>query len=174
MRSWSGPSLGRRRDPHGWTSPDNYLKVHLAHLGRLTERGDVVGDNLSYGWIGPTEFLIKGRVLCRAGLFVDVDKHLETNHFTDDRTVKVRTFRYAYHAGLVGEADRCVFRYDNEHPYLREGHADAHHKHRFDHETWREIEPPEWIGEHRWPHLDQVIAELLDWWDTSGRKLVIG
>lgn len=172
MTPWSGRSAGSRRGPHGWNSLDNFLKVHDAHLARLTEAGDIMGHSLDERWAEPTEYRIHGRVLCRGGLFVDVDKHLQTNHMVRPaRAAKVRTFRYSYHAGLVGASDRCVFRYDNAHPYLLEGHEDAHHKHRFDHTTWREIESPEWIGAHRWPHLDQVISELLTWWDTQARDL---
>ena len=171
MSAWSARRAGRHGDPHGWNSLDNYLKGHFAHLDRLTEAGEVVRDTLRYGWPRPTQFLIDGRIVCRDGLFVDVEKRLETNHAARVRTDKVRTLYYSYHAGLIGEDDRCVFRYDNAHPYLLEGHPDAHHKHRFDHRSWREIEPPEWIGAHRWPHLDQVISELLTWWDTQARDL---
>jgi hypothetical protein len=171
MRPSSGPKSPRRPDPHGWNTLDNYLKTHFGHLDRLEVAGDILGDTLTYEWIGPHEFHIRGRIICRGGLFVDVDKHLETNHAEPTRVEKVRTVSYSYHAGLIGEDDRCVFRYDNAHRYAREGHEDAHHKHRFDPTTWQEIAPPEWIGGHRWPHLNEVIDELLAWWDTTAKDL---
>jgi hypothetical protein len=64
---------------------------------------------------------IRGRVRCRHGLFVDVDKTLaiEVRRGRD----MVRTVRYAYHAGIEGKADRPIFRYDNAHAYS--GHPDA-------------------------------------------------
>jgi hypothetical protein len=79
--------------------------------------------------------------------------------------------RYTYHAGIEGSASRSIFRYDNAHTYVREGHPDTHHKHTFDHSTWTEKAPPEWIGEERWPHLGDVLAELRQWWETTGQHL---
>ena len=110
--------------------------------------------------------MIAGRLVCRHGLFVDVDKKLHIN-----RLGHARTSRYDYHAGVLGDRDRPVFRYDNAHAYTREGHPDAHHRHRFDHVTWEEIEPPEWVGYDRWPHLDEVVRELMAWWEATGRNL---
>ena len=110
--------------------------------------------------------LIIGRLTCRHGLFIDVKKQLEVN-----ANGFARTFDYRYHAGVFGDRDRPIFRYDNAHPYTIEGHTDAHHRHRFDHVTWREIESPEWVGHERWPHLDEVVRELMAWWETTGRHL---
>jgi hypothetical protein len=84
---------------------------------------------------------------------------------------QVRTIEYPYHAGVAGAQDRPIFRYDNAHRYVREGHPDEHHRHRFDHAMWSEIEPPEWIGRERWPHLSQAIEELRDWWESLGQHL---
>lgn len=162
-------SHGRKRgsagDPHGWASLQNYLNVHHAYLDRL--RHDVIlHDNLAYDFSPPDEFKIHGRILCHHGLFVDVQKTLEINPLG-----YVRTIWYSYHAGLEGPLDRPIFRYDNAHAYSREGHTDEHHKHRFDPATWQEIEPPEWIGRARWPHLSEVVEELAEWWRTTGQHL---
>lgn len=161
----SGPKRRRSGNPHGWNSFHNYLKVHHRYLDDL--RGDfVVDDTLDYDFPASSAFEIRGRVRCRHGLFVDVDKTLEINERNQVRTVK-----YSYHAGIEGTTDRPIFRYDNAHTYAREGHDDEHHKHRYDHVTWLEIEPPEWIGVDRWPHLSNVIEELRDWWEVIGRQL---
>lgn len=39
----------------------------------------------------------------------------------------MRLIGYRYHGGIAGERDRRIFRYDNAHAYLREGHPDEHH-----------------------------------------------
>lgn len=114
----------------------------------------------------PDEYRIIGRLSCPHGLFVDVRKILRINPLG-----QMRTRQYRYHAGVIGPRDRPIFRYDNAHPYSIEGHHDAHHRHRFDHVTWEEIEPPEWVGRDRWPHLDEVVRELMAWWETTGRNL---
>ena len=114
----------------------------------------------------PDRYRIAGRLTCRNGLFVDVKKTLRINVLG-----QIRTVEYSYHAGVIGQRNRPIFRYDNAHPYSIEGHADAHHRHRFDHVTWEEIEPPEWVGRDRWPHLDEVVRELMSWWEATGRNL---
>ncbi len=163
-------SSGERRrprpgDPHGWTSLQNYLNVHHRRLDNL--RGDfIVADNLRYDFPSPWLFEIRGRIFCQHGLFLDVDKTLEIN-----RRQQVRTIKYSYHAGVEGEQDRPIFRYDNAHRYVREGHPDEHHRHRFDHATWREIDPPDWVGRERWPHLSDAIEELRVWWESTGIQL---
>lgn len=111
-------------------------------------------------------FVIEGRLICKGGLFIKVQKLIERNNRN-----QVRTFRYSYHAGLEGDADRSIFRYDNAHTYVREGHADEHHKHRFDYATWGEIAPPQWVGVHNWPTLTDVIEELYEWWQENGQFL---
>jgi hypothetical protein len=47
---------------------------------------------------------------------------------------------------------------------IRENHADAHHRHRFNIRTWKEIIPPEWVGHAHWPVLREVLDELYEWW----------
>ncbi|HEX5498394.1 MAG TPA: hypothetical protein VFX03_04170, partial [Thermomicrobiales bacterium] len=72
---------------------------------------------------------------------------------------------------VSGSEERSIFRYDNADS--KPGHEDAHHKHLFDPATWREKLPEEWIGFDRWPHLNEVIEELRDWWETTGQLLGI-
>ena len=72
----------------------------------------------------------------------------------------VRTVRYKYHVlRRVGGRAINLFRYDNVHTQPK--HADWHHRHRYDAEG-NEIEPPEHVGEERWPTLGQVIQEAFD------------
>jgi hypothetical protein len=115
----------------------------------------------------PSVLVIRGRIRCLHHLFIDVDKILAVRN--ERGRMMVRTFAYAYHAGVEGNEDRPIFRYDNAHTYR--GQADAHHKHRFDYVTWQAIHPPEWVGKARWPHLSKVIDELQTWWTETGQHL---
>lgn len=83
----------------------------------------------------------------------------------------VRRTTYSYHADVEGSEDRPIFRYDNAHRYGWEGQGGEHHKHRYDHSSRQETEPPEWIGRDGWPHLHEVIEELRAWWEGTGRHL---
>lgn len=152
---------------HGWNSLQGYFNAHVRRMADLENEGFLVRDGLAQHW-GKGEFLVlEGRLRCKHGLFVDVLKYLNVRRYPT-RTL-VRTNRYRYHAGVEGDANRPIFRYVNTD--AKPGHAGAHHKHRFDPTTWREIEPPLWIGEERWPHLSDVVDELRDWWETTGRHL---
>ena len=163
MHCSSDLSPGSRGDPHGWNALENYLLVHHRYL-EIFRPYFIVDDDLHYGFLAEDLFEIRGRVRCRDGLFVDVTKTLDVNERN-----QVRTISYSYHAGIEGRESRSIFRYDNAHRYTREGHRDEHHRHRFDPMTWQEIEPPEWIGREGWPHLSDVIDELRDWWEQTGR-----
>ncbi len=108
----------------------------------------------------------RGRLYCLGGTYLEVQVFLTLNERNQGH---VR--RYTFHAGIKRDDDRAIFRYDNAHTYLREGQPDAHHKHRFDVMTGREIAPPEWIGRERMPTLCSVLAELEQWWLETGRFL---
>ena len=134
------PDSGRKGDPHGWNTLENYVHVHSRHMEVFQSIGFVVEDLLEFvPQDDPEELVISGRIRCQHNLFVDVDKTLSTQ--TRHGRVMVKTIRYAYHAGFEGRQDRPIFRNDNAHPHP--GHADAHHKHRFDLVTGRRIDPPE-------------------------------
>lgn len=155
---------GRRRpDRHGWNALPKYLQIHERRLDDF--RGDfVLDDNLVGTFVGRDHYRIVGRIACRHGLFIDVDKTLEIN-----RRGQARTVRYDYHAGIVGPEGKAVFRYDNAHGCS--GHPDHHHRHRFDVQTWGQIEPPEWVGHGAWPYLSDVIEELRNRWEATGQHL---
>src|SRR5215208_4369867 len=135
--------------PHGWNSLDNYIQVHARRMQDFRDEGFILEDDLSFRLLRPDELAFEGRIRCQNGLFIDVKKFLKVREYRG-RT-QVRTIDYRYHAGVEGSEARTIFRYDNAHIYLKEGHPDAHYRHRFDHTTWRETTPPEWIGENRWP-----------------------
>lgn len=156
-----------RGDAHGWRTFDNYVHVQDQRLDDFQNEGFVLDHSLSFRRLDSNRLLLEGRVWCVGNLFIDVETHLIVRATTSRRQVRVA--KYAFHAAVGGDQDRCVFRYDNFHAYSREGHPDAHHKHIFDHSTWRERTLPEWIGEDRMPHLSDVIEELRLWWETTGQ-----
>jgi hypothetical protein len=73
----------------------------------------------------------------------------------------VQTFEYKYNAFIRGHNN--ILRYDNTHMYP--GHGDAHHRHKYDWRTGKELSgSPEWVGEHRWPTLGEVLEEIERWY----------
>lgn len=116
-------------------------------------------DTLEFGALNPTLLRLEGAIFCKGDIVLHVDKILERN-----ASGQVRGVRYRYQAMFAAPPKREIFRYDNDHVYEREGHADAFHKHIFNDRTWQEIGPPEHIGHMNWPTLQQVLDELYDWW----------
>jgi hypothetical protein len=161
---------GDRGDRHGWNSIENYLHVHDRRISDFMAEGFVRHDGLVREWLEADTIVITGRIHCAHGLFVDVEKYLAVRKLRSGG-LQVKTESYSYHAGIEGTRERSLFRYDNAHVYTRERHLDAHHKHRFDHRNWREIVPPQWVGQERWPHLSEVLEELRIWWETTGCHL---
>lgn len=135
-----GGTPGRRGDPHGWNRLDNYLKTHQGYLAYWERWGFLVEDALEWrAEEGGSRITIRGRLHFLGGYSVAVDAVLEVR-FTRRRH-EVRTVRYAYQAlrTLPGGQVRELFRYDNDHRYVRVGHPDEHHKHVFS-QTGRERE----------------------------------
>lgn len=163
MTSSSERNPRRRNDSHGWNALDNYLKIHHGYLDGFRDYF-VLEANLEEQFVTADVFEIRGRIRCDRGLFIDVDKTLQVNE-----RGQVRTIKYSYHAGMEGPDDRPIFRYDNAHTYR--GHADEHHKHSRDPSTWEEFGRPIWVGRDQWPHLNDIIEELREWWETTGRHL---
>lgn len=164
MRSSSDCGARPPGDRHGWNSLDSYLNIHSAHM-RAAEYF-IEANGLAIQPAGRGLIRIEGAIRCQHALRIYVNKLLEI----DDRH-RVRTISYNYHACWGDDGTRPIFRYDNAHEYVREGHPDAHHKHRFNHVTWTEIEPPLHVGHDRWPTLGDVIDELATWWEETGRFL---
>jgi hypothetical protein len=148
------------------------MQVHERRIDDFIYEGFIIENGLSLRWLRPDLLLMRGRIRCQHGLFIDVEKYLKVKALTSGGR-RVRTRTYSYNAGVEGSQDRAIFQYDNFHTYEREGHRDAHHKHRFDHRTWRRINPPDWISEEGWPHLSDAIEELREWWETTGQHLNI-
>jgi hypothetical protein len=167
--TFSGVSTRHDRgDPHDWNSLDTYLHIHDSYLQQFVDDGFIIEHDLTPTMLrNLRRLLIRGRIRCQHGLFLEVIKELEVEN--RNGKLYVRTEQYNYHAGVEGDENRPIFRYDNAHPY--QGHGDAHHKHCFDYEVWQSIMPPEWVGRDGWPHLSDAIAELRAWWYETGQFL---
>lgn len=157
---------------HDWNELGNYLLIHERRVQAFVDEEFVLSDGLTVHIIRnrqkrPAAVTIKGRLICAHSLFVDTEQDLDIME-RDGRTW-VRLSDCKYHAGIAGETQRTVFRYDTSHPYP--GHEDNYHKHQFDPTTWREIGKPIWIGRGAWPHLSEVLEELQAWWRTTGQHL---
>lgn len=168
MTSRSAESGGSR----SWILLDTYRQVLARRIEDFYDEGFVHDNGLAFREPRADRVVIKGRIRCQNYLFIDAETTLAVRIVRGRK--QVRPARYKYQAGIEGPQVRSIFRYDNSHAYIREGQPDPHHKHRFDHTTWKEVTPPEWIGEARAPHLSDVIEELRDWWETTGRHLDLG
>jgi hypothetical protein len=148
-------------DRHGWNDFQHYLDAHFGSLARFEDFFLLDASHLAIDEPAEGTITMIGRLFFAHGLFIHVRKILERN----DRG-QVRTVQYSYHAGVIGKDARSILQYDNAHPHP--GHADEHHRHRYDCQHWIEIKPPEWIGRERWPTLGDVIEELYEWWNEEG------
>lgn len=155
----------QRPDPHDWNSLDNYLAVHDSALKHWAD-WFIVANSIIPEMIAGDRLRLSGRLLCQDGLYIDVDKTLEVR-----ADGWVRTIRYSYHVGFEGPPMRSLFRYDNAHTYVREGHPDAHHRHAYDWSTGEEIRSPIHVGYENWPHLSDVIEEVYGWWQQNTQLL---
>lgn len=150
---------------HDWNSLDNYITTHDAQLKRLGKYFvEEEGDCLILRWVDDQTLHIEGTIWCHGNIFLNVNKTLQVNERN-----QVRTVLYSYHAGVIVKGvTKNLFRYDNAHEYVREGHSDAHHKHDYDWDTQEQMRAPKWIGHDGWPTLDEVLDELYDWWQEAG------
>ncbi len=152
---------------HDWNALDTYFHIHEAYMQRFMDDGFVIDHDLGNPLVLSDTVRLSGRIRCQHGIFLDVDKVLEIER--RNGKAYVRTQRYNYQAMIAGSPPRPIFRYDNAHGYP--GHADDHHKHCVDYRVWEYIEPPEWIGHDRWPHISDVVEELQLWWLEIGQYL---
>jgi hypothetical protein len=123
-----------------------------------------IEDDLSIENDGPSSIVIRGRISCQHNLFVDVHKTLDLR---EDGVVCGDRYKYQACRKTASQTHE-LFRYDNErHERPHPGHSDPFHKHTFDGQV-------EWIGIASLPTLFQVIEELHEWWEESGRHMHIG
>ena len=141
-----------------WMDVDRHLAIHERCLDYAGTYFIEEPDSLVVDFLFTHTLRIHGDLVCKGGLTLHVDKYLE-----HDSKNQVRGYRYRYHAQFVDPPLRQIFRYDNDHVYVREGHADAFHKHIFSDRTWKEIEVQH-VGRENFPTLLEVIDELYDWW----------
>lgn len=130
-------------------------------MERLLREGLVERDGLSFyeSVDGSGELVlvtIRGRLACRHGTAIRVDKKIETRRGRANR-LEVRTRYYQYHAWIrsrPGRPRRDLIRYDNSGE-----HGGRLHRHRFD-AAGRSLDP-EYVALDEMPTLDEFIREAL-------------
>ena len=125
-------------------------------MNRLIDEGIVETDSLIFDEIFTgrtlTAVIISGRVVCRDGLCVQVNKRLDVRAATGGG-YDVKGAHYDYHAWLSA-ADQPVLRYDNSHEWL------GLHVHVFDPGTGKEL--TEQIELENLPTLDRFIRLAIE------------
>lgn len=121
----------------GWNECSNFLFIVESRIQRLEDEGFITAGRLISDFDvgkGATEetIIVSGPIVCAEVLFINVQDALTVMERADRPWVRLNRSRY--HAGVLGQAPRAIFRYDNAHAYP--GHPDAFHKHQFDPATW--------------------------------------
>lgn len=145
-------------DQHRANSWESYLS---AHNGKLRDFEDhfLVRNELSYALL-PGHVYWVGVLVCVDGIEVHIERVQRSFLRGGARWVQTIFYKYEVLQRRSGRVFEVV-RYDNIH--LQPGHADAHHRHRFD-DDGVEIEPPEHVGRGGWPNLGKVLDEAYERW----------
>ena len=109
--------------------------------------------------------LLHGRIHCKGGLQIDVNKRLRLGDESGHDTVQ--TVAYSYNVSLQNLGN--IFRYDSPHPT----HNREHHVHRYDvlnGDTEGTVEMD--YREDEWPTLREVVDEAAEWYYAHLRDLI--
>ncbi len=129
-------------------------------MDQMRSKGFVGTDNLALDDIGANILAMTGEIACRGQIVVRVEKYLEVLE-GQGLDAYVQTFEYKYNAFVRGRNN--ILRYDNSHRFP--DHGDAHHRHKYDWTSGKELSGfPEWVGEHGWPTLGEVLEEVERWY----------
>ena len=129
-------------------------------MAQMRSRGFLGTDELDLDDIGANILRMVGEIACRGLIVVKVEKYLDILEGVG-LDAYVQTSEYKYNAFIRGHNN--ILRYDNTHMYP--GHGDAHHRHKYDWRTGKELSgSPEWVGEHGWPTLGEVLEEIERWY----------
>lgn len=124
-------------------------------------QGFVQEDGLSTDLLSGGSVIIKGLIVCKGEILINVYKHLIQVSEGVENDPQVQTRHYAYNAFVAEKGN--ILRHDNSHE--REGHSDWHHYHEFDWETGEETaNSPIWCGEENWPTLSDFIDKVEGWY----------
>ena len=109
---------------HDWHSYTDYVNVHHNYMAALLRWGAVLRDGLSFIETRDGKELLQvrihGRIECRDGVLVVVDKYLDVRRGRQQR-YEVKGVLYAYQAWFR-DSERTIIRYDTAHG----GIADIH------------------------------------------------
>jgi hypothetical protein len=137
---------------HDWNNLQNYIFVHDKILRQYAS---CFSNQPQYNPYRSTPYVLELSTVLRfhhKNLKLEIDKVAEVQVFGKGRE-SARTYSYTYN---VSDSIGNFFRYCSPHD-----HRPYHHKHTYDSITRVQIHPPQKIGDDDYPHIDQVIDELL-------------
>jgi hypothetical protein len=133
-------------------------------MQRYRDQGFVVADDLEFQHVGASLIMLRGRIDCTHGLYIEVTKALRIVSGTGAEAM-VQTISYSYNAVLSGIGN--VFRYDSPH----EDHNRDHHVHRYDVFAGDARGATTFHGEDGWPTLGEAIEKLRCWVSDHAEQL---
>jgi hypothetical protein len=142
-----------KKKKHDWNNLRNYLDVHESVLRKYAS---CFTNTPSYSVTRPTDQMLELAVtmhFSHKGLRLKVEKTAEIRS-AGRGLESAKTYSYSYAAY---DNTGCLFRYCSPHPF----HNKFHHKHVYDEVTRVEVTPLKMLGEDEFPHVDEVIEELL-------------
>jgi hypothetical protein len=145
--------MSTKKKKHGWNRLKNYLDVHDSVLGKYSR---CFTNNPSYSARRLTPQMLELSAtlnFSHKGLKLEIEKTVEIA-VHGKGLESARTYSYSY---VVSDRSGCLFRYCSPHAT----HNQFHHKHLYDPITRQQVLPPLQIGEDDYPHVDEVIEELL-------------
>ena len=143
---------------HGWNSLEDYLYQYHRRLE------DYFGFIEDYTFSAELVFeyernivSINMEIFCTNKTKITVVKTAAVK--LQGNKLLAKTEDYSYNASIPGEGN--VFRYDNAH--IHNGHKTKHHKHTFQIPGIEDNNSPIPIDDDKWPHLHQIVEELMQY-----------
>ncbi len=142
---------------HDWNSLEDYLYQHQRRLEDYPLFIEDYSFTVDPVFHDKQSFVsIYMEILCAKGIKLTVVK---TAEIRGRIKFEAKTVDYAYNASIMGKGN--ILRYDNAH--IQAGHITKHHKHIFSRPGVEDTDSPFPIDEDKWPHLHEVIEELMDY-----------
>jgi len=148
---------------HSATRSSTYFSTHVRCLEGLKNSGLVTSETLAVTRLEQGNLRLQGRVICRGGFILTVNKILKASK--SQGVEFVQAVKYSYH--LTDSQGKDIFRYDNAHAHEHLGHQSSYHVHRFDSEGNEFAGSPYEIPDLQdWPTLSEVLGQAdCHYWD---------
>lgn len=143
----------RKRDPHDWNSYDHYRTIHEKRLAEHPFVDESQPNTLEFKFVedqGVRLLLHEGRVYCKRGVILEVEKWFACRYAGEILQVKCILYRYV--AWIKN--GHPILRYHN----LHENHDEYHHR-VFDPQTGKPI-LYETLTRSQFPLFSEVLDEI--------------